>query len=90
MIAASLLTGCSVTKYGKFFNASLGTDRNLQHATVTVNPTNGIQTLTIDGYMSKQAETAGAISQGVASGIASALLGKAPQAPVVTTNPPPK
>jgi hypothetical protein len=62
-----LVSGCSITKYGEFFNASLGTDRVIEEASVTVH-TNGVKQYTVKGYKSEQAQVVGAASEGAVRG----------------------
>lgn len=82
LLAVTLLTGCSITKYGTFFNASLGTDRSIQDATLTVY-TNGTKVYHIKGYQSEQAQTMGAVAEGAVRGAIAASSGRTP-APVVS------
>lgn len=77
-----MLTGCSVTKYGTFFNASVGTDRSIQDATLTVH-TNGTKVYHIKGYQSEQAQTMGAVAEGAIRGAIAASTGRTP-APVAS------
>lgn len=69
LLAGCVVTGCSHTKLqmpngGKFSRTALGTDLGLQEASVS---TNG--TVTVKGLVSQQAQTAGAIAEGVARGL---------------------
>lgn len=72
LCAALLLAGCSYTGLklggGKFTRFSVGTDLGVQEASVS---TNGV--VTIKGLVSQQAQTAGAIAEGVAAGFAKGL-----------------
>lgn len=75
---AIVCVGCSVTKYGKFFNASLGNNRSIAKASLTPS-TNGVPTFYIEGYQSDQAQAAGAMAEGLSRGFAAYLTGGAVQ-----------